>query len=341
MTRVLGLLIVVVAATPICGADPSPAELLSAYEETLTPFRRVAFRARYKQVHQGPTMPPGTVLDDSDVRVRRDGDRLWLFASSTANAIIDGERKAERRLGEMVLSGEGSQHAVLDPDSRRVTHVMACDKELSGVEKGQICAGAPYSLPVWGLLTGNGSLPLPEILRKQSSLTMRDEVLGGVSARVLDAEGKWGHHTLWLDPARRNLPLRIVQKKIVGVDWVSEGVPIPPFIGEGSWYPKAPKVEGIQRMDATKIEHVGGRDVVTEFSLTYEVYFKGGPTTVLFTHVLLSDIDFNPEMSEKAFRISTPIPNGTPVYLKGSEMIRREMRDGKIVEHMGIPPVQR
>jgi hypothetical protein len=126
--------------------------------------------------------------------------------------------------------------------------------------------------------------------------------------------------------------LRIRQKKVTGIDWIGPAFPMPPFVGEGSWYPKSPRVELIYQIDATNVERVGGRDVVTEFVVTEEHRFKDGPTTMLVTKGSLSEINFNPDFVRNPFRISTPVPDGTPVQVDDREGIEYVWRGGQIVK---------
>jgi hypothetical protein len=327
-----------------CGAaaaaDPSPEDLVNAYEKACKAYERAAYRVEMKTLYTGPKQqPPGLVPVESDMQVWRDGDRCKFIHSRTSRFQAKGELIEQEHAEEQLFPGKGFIIVRIKPLQLRQPPVRARLGELTEREKGLL-----YRMPV-ALLHGrldynirdNTLIPLPEILR-ESQLSTRKAELDGKPVWVLEATGKWGAHTLWLDSAAGLLPRRIEQRK-KGADWTSPGMPmnsLPPY-SETRFYPAAKATEVALIIDGVQIERFGATDLLTGFTIRDTIRFDNGQSVTWTGTTRVRDVKLNPGFAtDDPFRITSPVPDGAAVHVFDAPNIAFEWRGGKIVRKPGL-----
>lgn len=322
---------------PTQASDLSPNDLLSAYTESLKAFERAAFTYETKVSYTGFAMPHGTVMQQSNHKVWRDGNR-WKFIQEDTGRLPDrGKLVSTSNLAEEVYPEKGFIHADFDPANKNLLALVARLDELP--ESMRLGIGGNYGPIVTGHLSWNDGVILPDILQ-ESTLTVRKDIAPKSDLMILQGTGKWGEHTLWLDPTHNYIPRRIEQRK-KGQDWIDRDKPLSEVgPGDGRVYPKASYKEVSQRFEATKVDQIAGKDIITEVVLTEQLQFANNQSVTLTTQMRISNLAMSPDYSSgNPFVINTPIPNGTPVEVYDSPGIEYEWQDGKIVKKVSAPAV--
>ncbi len=317
-------------------AEKTPEELLSAYERTLDVYKRATFTVHTQGYYYGFALPNGTKIEDSTFQVFRDGERWKYLRTSTSQYPDKGKVGSTQSQSEVLHPGKGSISVQYDPTKKKTRSVVAKLGELPDAERNLIWTYF-FGLVTHGYLAGNltgdgGAYPLPVILR-QSNLTARTEQLEGREVWVLEGTGKWGTHTLWLDPGHSYLPRRMVQRKERD-HWVKPDLPIASLpVGNSALDPKVHCAGFNQQMTAPRFERINDRDVITGFTFEEEKRFVDGQAVSTKAQVRFSEVNLNPDFSSRdLFRITTPIPNGFPVQVRDQAGINFEWRDGAIVK---------
>lgn len=334
LPRFMSSVLALVLAGSSAAADPTPAELLQAYEKTLGRYDRVAYRAEVQLTYDGPKLPVGTVIEDSSYQVSRDGDRCKILSSRTfhgRNQKTDKMQKTEQR-GEMLWPEKGLIWVDDKPfqGERFRFGVRARFGEATATER--LSMSPDGVSPVYGRFHGNGRLPLPDILR-QCALSARKQQMNGQPVWVLEATGKWGSFALWLDPEADYLPRRLEQRK-KGADWIEEGMPVSSVSGwKTSYYPEGRLTEDSVILEGVRIERLDTTHMLTGFTMRRSTRFDNGQTVTIATRAHIQNVRLNPDFAkENPFTITTPVPNGTRVRVLDQPNIEFEWRDGKVVK---------
>jgi hypothetical protein len=182
----------------------------------------------------------------------------------------------------------------------------------------------PYQSPVSLLYGRLHGAPLAEALR-QSKLSARKAELDGKPVCVLEATGKSGTHTLWLDPAMDFLPRRIEERRKI------EDSPV--FPEDDPYLPAARLIEEKLIVDGVRIERAGTTDVLTEFTERLTRHFDNGQSATWTGTFRIRDVKLHLDFTkDDPFKISTPVADGTRVFVHDEPTIDYEWRNGKIVK---------
>jgi hypothetical protein len=162
--------------------------------------------------------------------------------------------------------------------------------------------------------------------------TAADDRLNGRAVVRLDFEDAWGVQSVWFDPARDYHPVRVTQRKQPH-HWIRRNV----------------RVDQIP--DSSPLGGVTGIEmdiVVTGFRQVQGVWFADGfevrekytrndlkriDTKEVFR---ITEISPDPRAGGNQFKVTTLVPNGTPVYFHGLP-IRHEWRDGEVIKSVNQP----
>jgi hypothetical protein len=306
----------------------SPSELVERYERTLTAFSRASFTARTATYFNNDTSPANGPSNELVESIWRDGKRWKVVLRSTHRRVEKGKTITTRSANEEVYPGKGRYSLIIDPETGKAEGMLANLAELSADEQNRV-AFASFGVGVSGVLM-HTRYPLPEVLRKANKLTATRTTLEKKPCWLLEAQGEWGNHSLWLDPDRDFLPRRMVLvKENKARVYVSPGkiftIATMPANFNGPWK------RSVQQFDAARFELVGGRHLVTAWKLTREVT-SINTTSRFWTDVVLSDINLNPNFTKDTFRLTTPVPDGMRVTVDEQRGIDFEWRDGKVVK---------
>ena len=276
------------------------------------------------------------LLQEDRVQLARDGDRWkyrresWMMTANREGKLVDF-----RTHSEVVYPGKGRFQIGFEPSGTDI-RIMAYVDELPEAIRRE--AGAERILLfLTGHLSSNGSRRLLEIL-KESTLELREVKASGMSLKALEAKGQWGRHAVWLDPSLGFMPRRVSQSKEQS-DWFNVDQPI----GSMKIYEyEGAKLNTLEQVaEATKIEQIAGRPVVTAFKLEEKLGMVDGNTITRRFVVELSDVNLDPDFVTKDhFVASKAIPNGTQVTSADQPNIVFEWQDGKIVKSINQDSVE-
>lgn len=308
-------------AETVTAETRTPSELLQAYENSLNRLELIQFDAHI--VSQWEKKGTEKYKGTEAWKVLRDGERWKLSCQNTVSESISGKTTlVDQSFNEYVAPAtEGFDELRLQKNLQTdsLEYVIA-NRKLTEKGKAAFWAEGDFML-IFGYLQGNGKMMyLPEILRK-STLSVSQEVLGAHKVDVLTGKGAFGTYTLWLDPDFGFLPRRISVRKGLS-----------DYAGDrqlSSW-------EGLQEMQADvkvlRLKKVSGVDVLAEFEITHKSILKDHETWS-HTACSLSNINLTPDVSTTdAFKLSSEIPNDTPVQVNDASTIEYVWQDGRIVK---------
>lgn len=327
------VLVLAVFGSPLTGQVPSPDQLISSYEKALQRFQRLSFVAKVKQTHEGPTMPQGTVLEESTHRVIRNNDSWWHSVSSVNSAIVNGQKHTQLTECEFIYEPSGLKALFLNPTTRKPDTIRARLTEPTAEQAKRAYMGYAYTAYVTGHIPLQGYHSVPEILKLQESKSIQLEEDSGRRLVRLHTTGDWGDLTCWFGPTTQpTLPVRLRATKRVGKDWIAEGKPKPKFKGDGSWYPSLPLVLETREWNVLRTSEGTLPNVVTDFEVKEVYLFEDKSETVLLTRCNLMNLMFDPPIGADSFQFRTKIPDGTAVFVEEEHPIAYEWREGKIVK---------
>ncbi|HEX7379927.1 MAG TPA: hypothetical protein VF278_22580 [Pirellulales bacterium] len=190
---------------------------------------------------------------------------------------------------------------------------------------------------IFGYVHFDGVSRLSTVLAESGTSATTSLASGGLLSRdvLVESRGKYGRHRVWFDPDVGFLPRRVEVEKF-GSDIFGTGTvaSLGPHGLRDSFWPDLP----VERVDITiddvQIEQTGGAFVITGF--TYKLT-RHHPQLVLATErtdVRVTNIDLNPVYGDTDFKITVPIPDGTPVHMRGVSQIAYEWRDGEVVKSL-------
>jgi hypothetical protein len=303
--------------------EPSPADLIVAYEQYLKSLDKCTFVVQSKTVIIGPGTGPQGVRNTESYRVWRHG-KWWKQISSLCTEYEDkGKPAISKSAGESILAPAGTIRIHYDSSGAAPAGILAT---LGGTPPElEDFVGLQVYYPILnGLMLGNRGT-LPAILR-QSRITARKELLEGRVLWVVEGNGPWGFHALWIDLEKGGLPRRIVQRK-QGRDKILDLTLATLPANRGG-----PLEAHSQQIDITGSVVVDGRHVVSQLMAVIETHKHQEEPLVEKSVFTFTQWDLNPDFSQDPFVPSVPIPDGFPVTVEGQSHIDYEWRNGRIVK---------
>jgi RNA polymerase sigma-70 factor (ECF subfamily) len=234
----------------------------------------------------------------------------------------DSDRTTRHRF--MSRNGDGATSYFYQAEANENTRdLYAYDPKSTDVEFLVEKAMLPHrgwSNIFYGYVPGNpiDSL-LDDFLVKTGTAQLRDatESIDGHEVLVIEADTSHGKHTLWVDPNAGYHPRRIEivrsgddllgDKAVSSPDQLVDDSVLP-YLME----PNAIMIDEKITVDATRIEKVGDRYVLTGGRVTQHHRFESGESTTRTVEYRWEDYDLAPELAAlNAFRLDVPV--GTPV----------------------------
>ncbi|MSR58685.1 MAG: hypothetical protein EXS05_13700 [Planctomycetaceae bacterium] len=164
-------------------------------------------------------------------------------------------------------------------------------------------------------------------MREASTLTLSPEAeeIDGMPTYMLKSRGKFGEHTVWIDPAHGGLPRRIEIRKQLGDLYDGNqlgsriGLAKEPLRKPGQGLPnmQPPDIRAFSlRIDNVQIENKEGVFVLTAWKATEKITFGDGRSGDRQTELSVSAVDFKPEtLPDDAYRPEIEIPDKTTVQV--------------------------
>ncbi len=300
-------------------ADPDPAAAVAAFRQYYAPFERSSFTAKCTSSADANRLPDGQPSTEETHRVWLDGPR-WKSVGTTLKRDQQGSKvQTYREDVESLHSEQGLIKVGLVGGRPRGMTAYLGNRSLS--ERNNTYANPTIYFPVNGSIGGN-TIPLPEVLAESSVATGRER-LNGVEAVVLRATGKWGEHTVWLDPARGHLPLRVVQVKR------PQDLIAPDGKTFGSY---GAITQGRQEIETTRVENIQGHPVITGYRIVIRLSYPDSPEWVVRQNVSLSDVRLMENFTRDPIVFTAQIPDGLRVSVQDQLQIRYVWRGGRVVK---------
>jgi hypothetical protein len=325
--------ILVVAVSPTySGERPTAEELLTAYENSVEQLTR----ARIQCVEKIPERRIGENESRSETHERtivRDGSRWKVADASSEIRTLSGAKRELNRRTEIIV---GEQIINVSRSPNGSMEVAAC-LDPTTIEKRQI--GTQYvtrshwnvlgtAEALFGRFPGDDNQPLWLLMREASALTLLPDMeeIDGVPTYVLKSVGKFGEHTVWIDPARGGLPRRIYVRKQSGNLYgdvqlgsrsgVADEPPPQPGRKLPSTQPRDYR-EFSARIDNIQIEKKDGVFLMTAWKSDEKITFGSGKIGGRQSEHSVTAVDFKPESwAKNAFRLDIVIPDKTRVDVR-------------------------
>ena len=314
-------------------SSPDPQALLQAYEKTLLPYQqfKVKWTERNAALREGNTPE---WLNSFEETLVRDRDRQKYTATWKNKDAGESERNWEEDILERGKT-EASLHPALSGDDRQVPIVIG-DLRVSDKDY--------FRSMRRGIPTGIiGGIWIPTFL-KSSKLSAQRDTLEGSPVDVLRGVSGDIEITLWLDPAMKHIPRKILYDNhsstpgsppvtlVFKVNRFEEkgGVFIPVEAIETQHTP-AHVAAGIERAKVVNGKVV--LDVLPKKDENGKIVMD--PASTGLTEVRLVDIQFDPKFTDNDFKFSKSIPDGTKVSVPFEPTIGHvsyEWRQGKVVK---------
>lgn len=325
-----------VAQSPSSENSGAVAEALRRYEDALQVYSTCSFSATTKLYDNSSKLPGSLPRSEISNSVVRAGSR-WKLRETVLHRHLEKDRvRVNYEEHETVYPAQGMYGVLIDPKTHAATSLLVLLRELSEAERNRVL-GESFSPIVNGGLFWNEVSLLDTI--KQSNPRVTKAELDGREMLLLEGDGEWGYHGIWLDPKHGFQPRRIVQRKD-GRDRVCINPGVNKSLSSLPAEYGGPYQQFLQQVDSSMFELIQGKHVITAFSAASELKHKDG-RSVGGQRRLVTFTQFNPtpDLSKDPFVLTTPIPNGTRVTVDDKRGIEHEWRDGKVVKRVNAETV--
>lgn len=354
MHRTFCLVVAIYALpTQIAFADdrPSAKELLDRYEKAVARLSRVHIESVEKYYQKGDS--DGRFKDNPDdprsteeLTLFRDNSRWRILQRSTSRRTIqekatDAKTSTETLIGEQLLYVSRAE-ALPSPGNVRVQAYLDATTDEADVYRR---LGSRDML--FGVTYGDHFKPLWNVMRDASSLEVAPEmeVIGTVKTYVVKSQGRFGAHTLWLDPTNDCLPRRIEIHKRPGDTFddfqlgVKRNPPELPPATKRQLPPIPTLNESFWKWDNIHIERKNDIPVITAFEMTRKSKFEKDVEIQSRIEYRITSVDFDLKVwPENAFQLSIEIPEGTAVFVRDVPVEERNSyvwMNGKVQKRTG------
>ena len=317
----------------LCTLRPATAaDSVAEFGRNYPAFPRGQFTATTKMSFKPPA-PPNTV---QVTRVHMDPPRWKVLARESTTSFQNGKSVTYSMQGEQVDHLTGSLSVSADYATGRALGGVAAYVKPLPTELTKASGYGPFSFAIDSRTFFNDQNTLAELLVTSET---QSEVgkLDGKPVTVVSATSRWGKLTLWLDPARSYLPLKVVQEKqaadLIGVD-----KPLKSVVQNEDGKP-TPLDSFSQQYETTRIESVGGRSMITAFTHRTSERYLSGQVTEFIEYIVLSDIKPVAGWAKDPFVVSTIIPDGTVVTAADDKPVEYVWRGGQIVKAVNAAAV--
>jgi hypothetical protein len=326
-----------IAASPALSDERPTAEgLLAAYEKSVEQLARARIECLEKQPER-QLGENGSIAETHERTIIRNGPQ-WKVADvirtirTTNGTKQEGGLRAEMIVAEQLLEvlrtidGTVQVSAWLDPTTVKKTQVGTQVLTIDPARIHWRMLGGAETL--FGRFPGDADQPLWEVMREAATLSLLPdtEEIDGAATYVLKSQGKFGEHTVWIDPARGSLPRRIEIRKELGnllnsnqlgsrIGLADEKQRQP---GRGPPSTQPPDIRAFSaRIGSIQIENKGGVFVMTAWKVESKTTFGNGAPGEHRTENSVTVVDFKPEASSKdAFRPGIEIPEKSGVRVQ-------------------------
>lgn len=324
------VIVPMIAASAMADERLTAEEMLAAYEKTVSRvvsyrinweqknWTRPATDERFKKNKDGYTGSEEVIVCNDQTRFRHSITRRSLIS-------FDGEDPREYMSGNEYLIGTFlGQRRQLSAQWSPASGGVVEDLSLKDVSNDEIRNRSAIPLSFFGRIPSDYPQMLWQVMRAANTLTVLPDMesIGDDKTYVVKSRGRFGEHTVWLDPKIGYFPRRILIHRRSGDNRGELQLGVartpPPSARPGSKRTTpAPRTlnEMIESWTNTSIEERDGNYVVTAFTRNYKTISDKGDEVEFRFEFRLRDVDFKSEnWTESDFLPSAEIPNGTLVF---------------------------
>jgi hypothetical protein len=314
----------------LVAADPTTSDLVKAYDSSIGIYNHVEFRARFREIYDGPSIMNGRVAREGTYFVRHD-ERRWKITFDGVARHPEGGRIVEvAEAFEKCVNDRGFIEAGRDRHENETTekleYVIA---EFKGPSEARRFEFTDHFLTIFGYFPAIGSRSLTELLQSSKLEVHRDvDVSSGKLLWRLESVGQYGRVSIWFDP-EFGMQVRRLTKTAAGDDLVDtvKVSDIPP-ISADLWRPDGQIIKFTTAIDVDRFASWGDTFYPSKFTVTVaEEYTSGHMIRRYETEI--DNFRGSPEFADDAFEMKT-IPEGFAVQVDDSPKIEYQWRDGRI-----------
>ncbi|MGQ0634711.1 MAG: hypothetical protein ACT4QC_08880 [Planctomycetaceae bacterium] len=328
-------------------ADPPTAQqALLRFEQSTRRLSPVHIEAEEK-IAERKNADGSTATSDSKVTVYRNDWRWKVKRDQHSATIRDGKPQSVDNRNDFVLGDQVLQAFLIDLIDGKP---LVGPKALGNLVVQAWPGGQDEEHQIWhhlqsirvllARLPGDGNQPLWRVMSDASSVELlpEPEMIGTAKTFALKSRGKFGEHSVWLDPEHGYLPRKIEIRKCAddlfdslsldvldGSRLMISGVANKPRPARPS---RPPPPGGVKlretkartltswtiRIDDVKLERVSGVPVMTAFEQTTEYAFDDGTIELTRSRLQVRHLDFDArDWPANAFQLWIDIPDGYQV----------------------------
>jgi hypothetical protein len=325
------------AASPQLHAEvPAAGQLVARYRGTVQRLDDVSFDARGQSYMQGVylNLTEETLVAEYAWHCLRRDARWNIRQEIAGRGPQEGQAKFQFVTGKtadlyLQDSGEFSVRAWLRAAG------AAPNAPESHIEGTLLEASLAY-----GYMLGTSETTILEVLAaSQCTARPQAESIDGHSVWVIDAHGRYGSHTLWLDPGFGALPRRIEVRKTGREPWGDKLVSdARGLTADGHRDENKRLLEARILVDSMKLDRVGDVPVIVGFQHTSTTTWSDGETSSIRSVCSIENVQFSPEPEEGEFEPMREIPDGKRIFVEpGIEYAWRQGEVVKVMDSNAVP----
>jgi hypothetical protein len=303
------LLLMSVAASAQSEGQMSAQELYQGYAQWLHRMHTsLAFRETEERTISGYDWKFDKLV--SKRLVCRDGQRSAAFADEEAS--MRGKAIANSSRVRAIYTDE-QEMAYSGPLGQRPRGMIIDPRPQTREGRERLRSNAGYSIALDGQIFGDNRLWIPDIAEKADTMVVHPqaEVVDGHETLVLEVDGDYGKHTIWIDPACGYCPRRLVVVKKPGDLWGTTKV------GEDT-IPRGPSARSVLqrhelRVDSVVLEKIGDVYVAVSGIITDELEFANGEKASIKSVFRREEITTKPDFEAVYAEFLQGIPDGVPL----------------------------
>jgi hypothetical protein len=249
--------------------------------------------------------------------IRSDGEREYALMYMWIDISSPGEVKSKDESSYLSNLWDGKSFLSYARDKRNDLGSVIINRSLK--KRENILANSGDGIAM-GYCFGD-YIRVDSILRKADTISVRDktEQISGSECYVIEAETKYGKHTLWIDPKHGYNLAKVLVRRRKGD--LSQGRPIPRGTLSSS-------------LENVRFEKVDGVWVPMEWDIKLRAYWLDD-YLISKTHDKRTAITLNPDHEALGSFVPDDIKNGAKVYIQQVPGVHYIWQDGKVVDEKG------
>lgn len=254
----------------------------------------------------------------------------WSYDRRIARRLIcrDGERSATFMDAESFMKGEplqnsvraraiytGEQKMVYSGRLHQTPRVMTVDsRPYVNEPRERLRSNGGYSLILDGYIFGDNRLWITDIAEQADSITIRpqSEILDGHETLVLEIDGDYGKHMIWIDPVCGYCARQLVVIKEPGDLWDTTKV------GEEliptRTFPRAVLQRHELRVESVMFEVIGDTYIPASGIVNDQLVFANGEKATVKAAFQREEITMRPDFETARAEFLQGIQDGVPVF---------------------------